>query len=103
VRITDWDEPVFCAQYCGSPKKLCTLLEYSQTGRDAFSIRKCLSIPPDTVFPPQAFAGAKCASRDNYELQNFDTLIPQGDYLLINKTLATDTFPTICAYKRVGV
>ncbi len=100
IRIADWDEPTFCAEYCGSPKNLCTLLEYSNTGRRLFSIKKCLNIPPDTVFPSQRFAGAKCSTREREELQDFDTLIPQGDYILINKTLATDTFPTICAYRR---
>ncbi|MAG22342.1 MAG: hypothetical protein CL943_03515 [Candidatus Diapherotrites archaeon] len=102
MKITDWDEPSFCADFCGSPKKLCTLLEYSYSGKNSFSVRKCLNIPPDTVFPSQSFAGAKCRDREDtsYELQDFDVRIPQGDYLLTNATLATDTFPTICAYYR---
>ncbi len=103
IKITDWDEPSFCADYCGSPKKLCTLLEYSNigtSGQGTFSIRKCLEIPPATIFPPQRFAGAKCASKDGFELIDFDDRAIQGDYQLINKTIATDTFPTICAYRR---
>lgn len=100
IRVSDWDEPTFCAEYCHSPKKLCTLLEYNNLGRNIFSIAKCLNIPPDTVFPSQRFTDAKCPMREGYVLQDFDTGIIQGEYLLINKTLATDTFPTVCAYKR---
>jgi len=100
VEISDNADPSTCADYCGSPMNLCTLLEYSNTGSAGFSLRKCLSIPPDTVFPSQSFVGAKCPDRDGYELQDLDSSMPQGKYSFWNKTLATDTFPTICAYKR---
>ena len=102
IRITDSDEPLFCAEYCGSPKKTCTILQYSHTGDPTFGIRKCLNIPPDTHFPSARFADEKCPSKENYELQDFTDMIPQGYYILINKTSSTETYSTICAYKQTG-
>lgn len=100
IRITDSDDPKFCAEYCGSPKKTCTLLQYSNTGSTIFGIRKCLNIPPDTHFPSARFTDQKCPKKEGYELQDFTDSIPQGYYILTNKTSSMDTFSTICAYKR---
>jgi len=101
IKIKDFSEPQLCASYCGSAKNICTLLQYSYTGASNFSIRKCLNISPDTVFPQQSGADEsfKCKTRGNDVLVNFRESIPQANYTFLNKTRATDTFPTICAYR----
>jgi hypothetical protein len=102
IKIKDFSEPQLCASYCGSAKSICTLLQYSYTGASGgFSIRKCLNISPDTVFPQTAGNddSFKCKTRDKSELVNFRENIPQANYTFLNKTRATDTFPTICAYR----
>jgi hypothetical protein len=100
IEITDRDEPGICADYCGSPKPLCSLLEYSNSGTSSFTMIKCLEIPPDTFFPSQKYSGGRCTPRDDSLLIDLEEDMPQGDYLFVNETLATDTFPTICAYKK---
>ena len=107
IRIQDWDSAIFCAGLCRSAEITCTSLEYfDKTPGKIKGIRKCLNIPPDTIFSPQATPG-RCASIDNvdqrqaYVLQDFKQGIPLGTYLLINKTFATDTFPQMCAYQRI--
>ena len=105
IKISDWDDATFCADLCGSPKKLCSLLEYSNTGSNPFHERKCLDIPPYAIFPSQKFAGAKCEdwTDDGYELEDLDYEARQGDYILVNKSSAIDSTPTICAYRRVTI
>lgn len=100
TEITDRDEPVVCADYCGSPKPLCSLIEYVNSGSSNFSNIKCLEIPPDTFFPSALYSGGRCKTRDGFVLIGLEDEIPQGDYLFVNETLATDTFPTVCAYKK---
>ncbi|MDP6670839.1 MAG: hypothetical protein QGI60_03415 [archaeon] len=100
IEITDRDEPGVCADYCGSPKPLCSLLEYSNDGTSSFTMIKCLEIPPDTFFPSQKYSGGSCSPRDKSVLIDLEDDMPQGDYLFVNETLATDTFPTICAYRK---
>ena len=105
IRVQNWDNALFCADLCGSAEITCTSLEYfnKSTGK-VRAARKCLNISPETIFPSQDTPG-RCLSIDteqqNYILQDFKRGIPQGTYLLINKTLATDTFPTVCAFLRV--
>ena len=107
IRIQDWDNAVFCADLCGTAEISCTSIEYvNNTPGKVNSLRKCLNISPETIFPSQDTPD-RCTSLDNaiqkqsYLLQNFKQDIPQGNYLILNKTLATDTFPRICAYLRV--
>ncbi len=97
VRIKDFSEPSLCAQYCGAARNLCTLLQYYYSGSGSFSIRKCLNISPDSVFP--AIIG-RCLGKGGYELVDFRNKVVQGNYLLVNKTSVTSTFPTICAYRK---
>jgi len=98
IRIKDYSEPAFCAKYCGTAKNLCTILQYYHSGDDAFAIRKCLNISPDTVFP---YNVGTCPDREGEELIDFREEIVQGKYLLVNKTKATSTYPTICAYRKM--
>jgi type II secretory pathway pseudopilin PulG len=105
VWVQNWDSPVFCADLCGSAEISCTALEYKNTATGQIrSSRKCLNISPETVFPAQENPG-RCTSIDTadqqYELHDLKNAAPQGTYLLVNKTFATDIFPTICAYERV--
>ncbi len=101
VRVKEVNEPEVCASYCGAAKRLCILLQYFYSGGGcggSFSIRKCLDINPDTVFP----TGGRCGARAGMQLVDFRESggIKQGYYLLIDKTSATDTFPTVCSYVR---
>ncbi len=107
VRVQDWDNALFCADLCGTAEITCTSLEYFNERPGSISaIRKCLNISPETIFPGQTTPG-RCTSidtespRQTYILQDFKQNAPQGTYLIINKTFATDTFPTICSYLRV--
>ena len=98
ITIKGINEPNVCASYCGAAKRSCLLLQYVYTGSGGFSIRKCLNISFDTTFQ----TGGRCEPKDDMELVNFkDAGILQGNYLMINKTYATGTFPIICAYRRV--
>jgi len=97
IRIKDYSEPALCAEYCGAAKNLCTLLQYYYSGSGAFSIRKCLSISPDTVFP---YNVGNCPEKEGTELIDFRDEVVQGSYLLVNKTGVTSTYPTICAYRQ---
>jgi len=99
IKIKDFGEPALCAEYCGAAKNLCTLLQYYYQGTGSFSIRKCLNITPDTVFP---FHVGTCPDRgEEVELIDFREEVTQGFYQLINKTSVTSTHPTICAYRSV--
>lgn len=99
IRIKDYSEPALCAEYCGAAKNLCTLLQYYYSGESGFSIRKCLNISPDTVFP---YNIGTCPDRasTNEELTDYREEITQGQYMLLNKTSVTSTYPTICAYRK---
>ena len=102
VKIKDYAEPAFCAEYCGATKNLCTVLQYYNSGVNdtgSMSERLCLDISPDADFPT---TGGNCPEKDNHELVDFRDEIAQGQYLLVNKTGVTSTFPTICAYLRTG-
>jgi hypothetical protein len=101
IKIADYSEPAFCADYCGATKNLCTLLQYYYAGRNdtgGFAKRLCLNISPDADFPKTG----NCPSKEDegYELVDFREEIVQGQYLLVNKTGVTSTFPTICAYRK---
>ncbi len=98
IRLKDYSEAPLCAEYCGSARNLCTLLQYYYNGnKGAFSIRKCLNISPDTVFP---FRAGTCPDRgEDYELVDYRDEIVQGSYNLVNKTSVTSTYPTVCAYR----
>jgi len=102
IRIRDFSDPQFCVQYCGSAKTPCIMLQYNYTGKDcgAFSIMKCLGIAPDAVFAAESGEdeGHRCKAMEKMELVNFRENIPQGNYLLLNKSRANDQSPTICAY-----
>ncbi len=99
ILIKDYSEPALCAEYCGSAKNLCTLLQYYYQGQSGFSIRKCLNISPDTVFPSSA---GTCPSREPGEqLVDYREELTQGNYLLLNKTSVTSTYPVVCAYKKI--
>jgi len=97
IRIKDYSEPALCAEYCGSAKNLCTLLQYYYRGEGSFSIRKCLNISPDTVFP---YTVGTCPAKEGYDLIDYRDEMDQGFYLLVNKTSVTSTYPTVCAYKK---
>lgn len=97
IKIKDYSEPALCADYCGTAKNLCTLLQYYYSGTSSFSIRKCLSISPDTVFP---YNVGNCPEKEGTELIDFRDEIVQGSYQIINKTGVTSTYPTICAYRK---
>ena len=102
IKIMDYDEPAFCAEYCGATKNLCTLLQYYYSGINdtgGQSERLCLDISPDADFPT---SGPKCPDKEDYELIDFRDEIVQGQYLLLNKTGVTSTFPTVCAYLKTG-
>ena len=100
VKIKDFGEPALCAEYCGTARNLCTLLDYYYQGSGGFSIRKCLNISPDTVFPySSAGATGNCPDKPDFELVDFRDRIPQGTYQLVNKTGVTSTYPIVCAYK----
>ncbi len=99
VSIGDESEPRICAEYCGTARNVCTLLNYFYSGKSsgsAFAIRKCIDISPDTVFP---YLAGNCPDRQDEELIDFRDEIKQGTYLLVNKTAVTSTYPTICAYR----
>ena len=97
IRIKDYSEPALCAEYCGAAKNLCTLLQYYYSGTGGFSIRKCLNISPDTVFP---YNVGTCPEKPEYELIDFRDEAVQGYYLLVNKTSVTSTYPIVCAYRK---
>ncbi len=97
IRIKDYSEPALCAEYCGAARRLCTMLQYYYSGTGGFSIRKCLNISPDTVFPDRV---ATCPAKEQHELIDYREEVEQGYYLLINKTSVTSTYPTICAYRK---
>jgi len=99
IRIKDYSEPALCASYCGSARNLCTLLQLYHGGDPSFSIRKCLNISPDTVFP---YNVGTCPEKPEYELVDFRDQIVQGTYLLTNQTSATSTYPTVCAYRKTN-
>jgi hypothetical protein len=102
IYISDEAEPRICAAYCGTARNICTLLNYFYSGKNtgsAFSIRKCINISPDTVFP---YLAGNCPDRPDEELIDFRDEITQGTYLLVNKTAVTSTYPTICAYRVKG-
>ncbi|MFA4855669.1 MAG: hypothetical protein WC634_03730 [archaeon] len=104
VKIMDYSEPAFCADYCSATKNLCTLLQYYYAGANdtgGFAKRLCLNISPDADFPT---TGGNCPPKEGegYELVDFREEIVQGQYLLVNKTSVTSTFPTICAYRKTG-
>jgi len=96
IRIKDFSQPPLCAEYCGAAKRLCTILDYYNRG-EGFSIRKCLNISPDTVFP---YNPGTCPERDGEKLVDYRNEMVQGNYLLVNKTSVTATYPTICAYRK---
>jgi len=98
IWIKDYSEPAMCSDYCGSAKNLCTLLQYYYKGGNAFSIRKCINISPDTVFPYRTSSTGACQEKEDMELVDFRDEITQGSYQLINKTSVTSTYPTVCAY-----
>jgi len=97
IRVVNHSESHVCAEYCGVAKNLCTLLQYYYSGSGGFSIRKCLNISPDATFPSTT---GRCPPRDGYELIDFEDEAVQGNYLLVNKTGVTSTYPTICAYRK---
>ena len=109
IRIVDWDNALVCADLCGTAEITCSSLEYINTASGRFkSVRKCVNISPETVFPSEQASG-RCNDApilrqqfsQDFILQDFKSYIQQGKYLLVNKTFATDTFPTVCAYLRV--
>jgi hypothetical protein len=109
IIIRDHDNALFCADLCGTAEITCTSLNYiNKTQQNLRIIQKCLNISPETVFPANTSAG-RCVDSSALEQQFQQEFVPQdfksgifqGNYLLINKTLATDTFPTVCAYLRV--
>lgn len=103
IKIKDYSEPALCAEWCGATRNLCTLMEYYYSGEAGFSMRKCLNISPDTVFPYSATGtGTGCQVRADEELVDFRDEIAQGHYLLVNKTSVTSTYPTICAYRKLS-
>lgn len=97
VRIKDYSEPALCAEYCGAAKNLCTLLQYYYSGTNGFSIRKCLNVSPDTVFP---YNIGTCPEKEGYGLRDYRDEVEQGYYLMVNKTSVTSTYPTVCAYRK---
>jgi len=103
IRIKDWANPDLCVSYCHTAVRLCTLLEYDAPAlgtNPGYGTKICVNIPSDTVFP--ASYGGKCdLISDDYELVDLSVEIPEGTYLLINKSSGTDTFPTICAYRKL--
>jgi len=100
IKIKDYSQPALCAEWCGATRNLCTLMEYYYSGESGFSYRKCLDISPDTLFPFNT--GDGCPDRgDKEELVDFRDEIVQGQYLMVNKTNVTSTFPTICAYRKL--
>ena len=101
VRIIDIDDPSSCGSYCGTPKPLCTIVQYLNTGNDSFGYRTCLNIPPGTLFPSQKYVGGRCKNREGHVLENIRENITQGTYLFVNETRVTDSFPTICAYRKL--
>ncbi len=99
IKIQDYEEPALCAEYCGTTKNVCTLLQYYYTGVNDTgerSERLCLDISPGIIFPSQE--GKQCPPKEGFKLIDFRKEIPQGYYELSNNTQISDIFPTICAY-----
>ena len=100
IKIKDYSQPLLCAEWCGAARNLCTLMEYYYSGEGGFSYKKCLDISPNTNFPFNK--GDACPDRgDGEELVDFRDEIVQGQYLIVNKTTVTSTYPTICAYRKL--
>lgn len=97
-RIVHIDDKYLCENYCEGMRQDCMVLSYRNPVR---GLRECINIPPETNFPTEAGAMA-CPEMDNYELQDLMVDIPQGKYMLLNKSI-TGSNPTICAYLRKGV
>jgi len=101
IKLMDFDEPAFCAEYCGgASRKLCTLLQYYYKGEESISSRKCLQVSSDIYFP-DTIGDCPDMTSEGYELVgNFREGIVQGNYLLIRK--GVEPFTKICAYLKKG-
>ncbi len=95
------DNEYLCENFCSGIMKNCVLLSYTNPD---FGFRKCLSIPAQTNYPSQSNPGP-CPIDGQFEkfvLQDLSEDIPQGRYMLLNKSI-TGGIPTICAYKKERV
>ncbi len=93
------DEPL-CRHFCGGIRKNCMILKYTDQ-EVGLAWNKCINIPPQTNFPKLGSLGS-CPIDGKFAdflLQDLKDDIPQGRYVLLNKTV-TGNVPTICAYKK---
>ncbi len=98
-----WAKPEFCATKCESSGSQCTILHYLQY--EGQGMTECVNIPPETTFPSSAKISGECLDKSNetpaYNLIDIRVNIPEGEYLLQNKTQPNFTNPVICAYLKI--
>jgi len=97
ISIKTYLTEALCTPYCDMGKNACELLAYDYTGPNAFSIRKCLSIPTNTIF--QSNTNENCPEIAGKSLVDFREGIAQGTYYLASSAESANQL--ICAYKVV--
>jgi len=105
IKISLYNQPKICGDFCATGQSICTLLEYSNSKTGVY-FKKCLDIPLDTIFSTQEYEAQSstkhCENRQakGKTLTDLKENIPHGTYEIINKTTPQDNFPVICAYKK---
>ncbi|MCX6802724.1 MAG: hypothetical protein NT067_06460 [Candidatus Diapherotrites archaeon] len=114
VKVSTVKNRTVCSQICQEGRSECISLDFrgSLDFRDDNYIRRvCIQIPVNTVFEGTVNGGPgiNCPGRSQeqipYKLVPFaDAVVgvPDGNYVLINKTPQGSSFPVVCAYRMEG-
>ncbi|MFH1234083.1 MAG: hypothetical protein V1493_00515 [Candidatus Diapherotrites archaeon] len=96
-----------CSQVCQEGRSECIFLYFKS---DAYPKRVCVNIPLNTVFDGMEDGGplsGDCPDRRNdpvpYKLTMFNVNnvgVPNGDYILLNRTPPGNASPVVCAYRQ---
>lgn len=105
VTLYESTEPTICAYYCVGTQQVCTLLQFTTSRSGVDNSTECVSISTFTDFLVDA---SYCGdfSPDKYERVDLKVpeggSIPEGRYILVNKSNITQGTPVICAYRQTG-
>ncbi len=101
IKISSIKSRSLCSLYCGGTKEECLVFDY-QAG-DEHGELICLanaSILTQFITTP----GTACQDRtaEGYQLEDFRSAIPRGNYILVNNNADISALPQVCAYRKMA-
>jgi uncharacterized protein (UPF0333 family) len=102
VKVSTLENRAVCSQICQEGRGECVSLDFRS---GAYSKRVCVNIPLTTEFGGTEDGGPSgpCTAKASYKLTLFivnNIGVPNGDYLLMNRTPPGNARPIVCAYRQ---